>query len=141
MDYLKTAITALMALQLLWLCYSDIRFRRISNPLVAGLLVCAVALGFLVNGRPALYAPLLILAVGFVLFCLRVAGGGDVKVMAALAVALTPAQAADFVLLTALLGGVVAVAGMLLSYSRIRQQGVPYGVAIAAAFLLLQLAP
>lgn len=90
-------------------------------------------------------------------------GGGDVKLMAALCIGLSPFDSYRFVIATAVSGGVLAVAYLVLSLSprgprktrrtpllrrivaveswRIRKRGpLPYGVAIAAggAFVLLQ---
>ena len=89
-------------------------------------------------------------------------GGGDTKIMTAMAVGLAPFDIYRFVVATAVAGGVLAVAYFLLSYRvhgnrgsqplsllrrvaaieswRIRRRGsMPYGVAIAAggAFVLL----
>jgi len=83
-------------------------------------------------------------------FALRLMGGGDVKLIAVLALWVGWAALADFAVLVALLGGVfsllVYVARKLRLYlpwrQRIRtprlfQEGapIPYGVAIAGAFL------
>jgi prepilin peptidase CpaA len=71
------------------------------------------------------------------LFALRAMGGGDVKLLTALALWLRPAWFAELVVIMALLGGVLAmvVAGWHLARHRQTPVAVPYGVAIAAAGL------
>jgi prepilin peptidase CpaA len=89
-------------------------------------------------------------------------GGGDVKIMSALAVGLSPLDSCRFVIATAVAGGLLGIAYLLLSLRlqglhrarrksllgrvaaveawRIRRRGsLPYGIAIAAggAFVLL----
>jgi prepilin peptidase CpaA len=51
-----------------------------------------------------------LLAVGFVLFALRVTGGGDAKLLAATALWAGPALLPEFIFVTALAGGAVALA-------------------------------
>ncbi len=107
--------------------------------------------------------------IGLLLFLLLIVcysrgliGGGDVKLMTALAIGLPPSDCYRFVVATALAGGILGVAYLLLSRSlwarrklraksllgrvmaveswRIRRRGpLPYGVAIAVAggFVLL----
>ena len=106
---------------------------------------------------------LLLFAVLLVLFARGMLGGGDVKLMTAIAVGLSPFDCYRFVVATALFGGLLAVGYLLLSRTtrrapaitrrsllgriftvegwRIRRRGpLPYAVAIAAggAFVLLQ---
>ena len=91
------------------------------------------------------------LAVGMGLFALRVIGGGDAKLMAALALWMGPDAVLIFVLWTAVAGGLFSLA-LILSRARFsafapslpRWAGrllapggdIPYGVAIAAGALL-----
>ena len=133
---MQTFIIVLMALQLLWVGYSDVRFRLIPNVLVLMLMLSAVVLGWITHQQLNLWPAFGILLAGFVLFCLRIVGAGDVKLMSALAISLTPLQAWDFILLTALCGGLVVVVGLLCAFRQLRKKGVPYGVAISMGFLL-----
>ncbi|CNH45956.1 putative tight adherance operon protein [Yersinia pekkanenii] len=63
-------------------------------------------------------------------------GGGDVKLITVLLFALTTAQSLDFIIYTAIMGGVVMIAGLLVNKKDIQQRGVPYAVAISLGFLL-----
>jgi prepilin peptidase CpaA len=92
-----------------------------------------------------------ILTVGIVLFALRVAGGGDVKLLAATALWAGPAQIVPFLLLVSVTGAVLAMAaashlhfirpwpsGALAPDQEAAvklRQSVPYGIAIAAGGL------
>lgn len=99
-----------------------------------------------------------VLAVGFVLFALRTLGGGDAKLMAAVSVWAGPGLLIEFVLLTSLVGGALAIflwlrhrlsrspylAAFAVSEASpdFAKQPMPYGVAIFAggvyvAFTLL----
>jgi prepilin peptidase CpaA len=88
-----------------------------------------------------------VLAIGFVMFAMRWAGGGDVKLLAAVSLWAGPNQILAFILLTTLAGGLLAaLTGSHLRYLRPWPSGalapdeaqaiklrtsVPYGIAIA----------
>jgi prepilin peptidase CpaA len=85
-------------------------------------------------------AALLVLLVGFILFARSLFGGGDVKLMAAMALWTGFVALPRFVLITTLAGGILALAFLILRYAR-RSTGegldrrLPYGIAIAAGGL------
>lgn len=93
-------------------------------------------------------------AIGFIIFILRVMGGGDVKLLAAVMLWIGQKEAMMFLFLVGVLGGALAL--LLLAgrpivpwlYSRFRNpppiprvltmgEPVPYGLAIAGALLIL----
>ena len=128
----------LLAVLLLMAAWTDIKTRTISNELNATIALLAIVFWFVI-GEPL---PDIALRVGVAvgvfalfagLFMLRMMGGGDVKMIAALALWL-PINAL-FVMLTvmALAGGVITV--VLLIRQRWRPNAgrpeIPYGVAIA----------
>ncbi|HEB4799286.1 TPA: tight adherance operon protein, partial [Yersinia enterocolitica] len=76
------------------------------------------------------------LLIGYIIFYFDLIGGGDVKLITVLLFALTTTQSLDFILYTAIMGGVVMIIGMLVNREDIKQRGVPYAVAISAGFLL-----
>lgn len=163
-----------LMLALVWVVFSDLLYRRISNRLVLCLLVLwlahplMAALGFgswlqqpnwlqVYVGWPLLGA-VLVLLVGYALFAIGRVGAGDVKLMAVLMLWAGP-QGVPFLMVTSLLGGVLALAmpllGMLelalahgvirlnavlpgsklplpLIFGSDRPKGIPYGLAIAA---------
>ena len=95
---------------------------------------------------------LVALAVGFLMFTMRWIGGGDAKLFAATALIFGPHLLLDYTLLAAILGGVMAVTllvmrqlplptpfstqGWLIRLHDARE-GIPYGVALAIAALVI----
>jgi prepilin peptidase CpaA len=71
------------------------------------------------------------------LFAIRAMGGGDVKLLTALALWIQPGDFLQLLLMMALLGGILTI--VLGGWHAIRRQkeklSIPYGVAIAAAGL------
>ena len=101
----------------------------------------------------ALAAAAAVFAAGFALFAFRIAGGGDVKLLTAAALWAGPAQIFEFLMVTALGGGLLAAFlaarawrhdaeanpdGTLgLRLFAIRTTKVPYGAAIALGGLYI----
>lgn len=115
----------------------DLRSRTIPNLLPAILLVGFVPAVWAAGvglGEVAMHvvAAILVFAGAAVLFALRAWGGGDAKLVAAVALWVGVAALPRFVAVMALAGGVLAVIMLLLQGRRAK---VPYGVAIAAAGL------
>lgn len=130
-----------------WAAVHDARTFTIPNriPLSAvGLYGAWLATGTAGHPLSSLLVAAIVLAGGFVLFSLRFLGGGDAKLMAAVALWAGPALILDFILWTGLAGGTIA-GGMLLAGLKrrvttgstvvdgvpLRAQRLPYGVAIA----------
>ena len=116
------------------------------------LLLWAAGIYFLpIHVVPALGAGAVILLVGLGFFALGLMGGGDIKLLAVLALWTGwNIATVNFLVLTAFVGGVLVVAlliiralanailkGRNLPRILIPKQPVPYGLAIAGAFLLL----
>ena len=151
---------------LFWACFAglclaaavcDVRSYRIPNAIsvaILGLYVVRLVVsdlwaealdGFLVMGA--------VLSIGFVLFALRWLGGGDVKLMSVVALWSGGEEIFRIFYTIALTGGVMALALLVYltcvalsakvknakSRGRIRNQKLPYGVAIAAGALDLSL--
>ncbi len=153
---LVLAALALLALCLAAAAVSDMVKYRIPNMLCLGVAGAFVLYAF---GAPLTLAALgahaaaglAVLVVGTLAFAMRIMGGGDAKLMAAVALWLGWQGLPPFLLLMALIGGAL---GLLLLLARRlgpqpvpdgrwwslllrRQSGVPYGVAIALAALVL----
>lgn len=116
---------------------SDLRSRTIPNFMPVLLLVAFIpAAWFAGYGWPQalshLGAAAMVFAVAVLLFALRVWGGGDAKLVAAVALWIGFTALSRFVVIMALAGGVLALV-MLLIYGR--RARVPYGIAIAIAGL------
>lgn len=94
-----------------------------------------------------------VFAAGVVIFALRWAGGGDVKLMTVLALWAGPAQVMPFLVYTGFLGGMLAlllvmvrpIAGRMVKAEEVEklprilrhQEPLPYGLAITTSFLII----
>jgi len=135
----------------------DVMTYRISNKLVAvmavsyALLAPLTGLGLQQLGMSAVAAAA-VLGGGFWLFTIGAIGGGDAKFAAAAALWLGHELVPAFILATAVAGGVVAVALLFLQHVKLPstvmsvswverildgRSGVPYGLALSAAALVL----
>ncbi len=130
---------------------TDARRYIIPNWTVLAVILLYFMAFFLLPGRinllSGIYAGLGCFAVGYLIFILRIMGGGDVKLISALALWTGLETLLDFIFLTAIIGGVLTI--LLLIIRRIKRssaslprllrkgQPVPYGIAIALAFLTL----
>jgi prepilin peptidase CpaA len=142
-DTIRYALLAALAIALVTAACTDLAHRRIANWLNA-----AIALGaplfWLASGLdlwPGVALQLGIALATFALllglFALRAMGGGDVKLLTALALWIAPALYLKLIVLMALLGGALTLALGFWHIVRRRKDSVtvPYGVAIALAGL------
>jgi len=145
--YLVFAMFAVMA-------YDASKF-IIPNWLVGSLLlvypIALVLANFAVDWKMDLLGMLLMFAIGYVIFALRLMGGGDVKLIIVLALWVGWEKLAMFGFNFAVLGGVLSIVILLVrkiiphmvsdkgKLPRIfkNKQPVPYGLAIAGAFLMM----
>ncbi|HEY6869104.1 MAG TPA: prepilin peptidase [Novosphingobium sp.] len=137
-------LVAVLAIGLLTAAFTDLRRRQIDNWLNAAIALTAPAFWW-ASGLalwPGVAWQLGLGLVAFVLlaglFALRVMGGGDVKLLAALALWVRPEHFLWLVMVMSLVGGLLTVVFGAWHIAR-RQQGriaIPYGVAICAAGLL-----
>lgn len=137
MEIIKISLIVLLICQLIFVCYSDIIYRIVSNKIIITIVLNAIGIGFSINETVNLAIPLFVLLIGYIIFHFKFIGGGDVKLITALLLALTAEQSLDFILYTAMMGGVVMIIGLLVNKKDIQQRGVPYAVAIAFGFLLV----
>ncbi|WP_221714835.1 A24 family peptidase [Sphingobium xanthum] len=141
--WLPSLLSATLALLLLWGAATDLRSRIISNKLnifialLAPLWWWANGLSFYPDIVWQLVLAFLVFALFAGLFALGMMGGGDVKMLGALALWLPLPQMANLIILMALLGGLVTVVTVIhhSATRRIGRPEIPYGVAIALAGL------
>jgi prepilin peptidase CpaA len=140
---LKYGLLAALATALVVAAVTDLRSRRIGNELNAAIALAAplfwwssgLSLWTGVAGQLAVATVTFAICAG--LFAIRAMGGGDVKLLTALALWIEPALFGRLIVGMALLGGILTL-GMLLgrAFRGGREQlAVPYGVAIAIAGL------
>jgi prepilin peptidase CpaA len=150
---IHSAVLAGFVALLIWAAASDIRAFLIPNRLC--LAIAALWPAFvLTDPAPAWAAAALTalatLAVGLALFSARLMGGGDVKLMAAVALWAGPQSMLAFVLVTSVVGGLLSLfmlAASRFQWAAARPDGterrsffrihVPYGAAIAAGGLFV----
>ncbi|MAW98862.1 MAG: peptidase [Sphingomonas sp.] len=138
------ALLALLVALLLWAGVEDVRRREIANWKNAVIALLA-PLWWVALGLPLWPAMAIQFALGVVVlllfglaFALGQMGGGDVKLLAALALWLPLRPLISMLVLMALIGGVLTLTMMAGRYLR-RSEGpleVPYGVAIVLACLI-----
>jgi prepilin peptidase CpaA len=141
---LTMAMLALLGLLLLWAAATDIRSRIISNRLNLAIALLAVP-WWLVAGLSGQDILLQIGAAAAVLllfgccFALGMMGGGDVKLLAALALWLPLGAMLSMLVWMAIAGGVLTI-GMVVAHklrNAPNRPEIPYGVAIVASALLI----
>ncbi len=136
-------LLAALALSLLFAAYTDLRERIIENWLNLGIALCA-PLFWWTTGQSIWPSMAIQLAFGFgvtivfaLVFALGAMGGGDVKLIGALALWIAPWDFVNFLLIMSILGGVLTLV-MAIRHRMLKAETpleVPYGVAIALAGL------
>jgi prepilin peptidase CpaA len=132
-----------LAIALLFAAYTDWRWRKIANWLTAAIALTA-PLFWLTSGLglwPGVAIQIGMALAAFAtlagLFAMRMMGGGDVKLLAALALWIAPADYLAMLLVMAIVGGVLTI--FIGAWNVMQRQpgklSVPYGIAIAIAGL------
>lgn len=152
---LNVTVASFWAL-MLYAAFSDLRSYTLPN-FISILLVVGFCVMMAVIGPPLdavlwhLGVGAAVFAVGLILFATNIFGGGDVKVIAALALWFGPNNFLAFFTMMAIFGGILA--GLLLLFRSFKlpeewlrhrtvrglhdkSEGVPYGIAIAIAALM-----
>ncbi|PSW07391.1 A24 family peptidase [Photobacterium lipolyticum] len=136
------SLLSLLGLIVLYVSYSDIRYRLIPNWVCVVIfslsLLLAIEQHQVIVG---LLSTTIVFCTSLLLFYFRIIAAGDGKLAAALAAALLPGQLLNAVILTLLAGG--ALAAFYLIKDRLilkkkpgEDRGLPYGVAISFGFYL-----
>ena len=143
-DFLAVALPIVLGLLLVSCGIEDARTREIANAKNAAIALLAPVWWFAIgmDPWPGMAVQLLAAAIVFALFvgafALGQMGGGDVKLIGALALWLAPLNLVSMLIAMSLVGGVLTL--VFLIDAKWRRHGaaveVPYGVAIAIAGLL-----
>ena len=141
-DFLDWLLPAWLGLMLVWAGIEDVRTREIANWKNA-VIAMAAPLWWWSQGLPLWPGVAQQCALALVVFALFVAafhfgmmGGGDVKLIGAIALWLPMQPLLWMLMVMSLAGGVVTLAIVIEGRLRKRDVEVPYGVAIAIAGLL-----
>jgi prepilin peptidase CpaA len=140
-DPIRYGLLGALAIALLVAAFTDLRSRHIGNWLNAAIALSAPlywwASGLSLWPGVALQLSVAVatFAVLAVLFALRAMGGGDVKLLTALALWVEPTLFLKLVILMALIGGVLTVVFGAWHVMRRRKDrlAIPYGVGVALA--------
>ena len=118
--------------------YTDVRDYRIPNWLTIGLAIVVLALslrqgpvGFGVSF--AIFGTVLL--IGAVAFCLKMLGGGDMKLAAAAAAGIGYPDFVSFLVYTLLAGGVLGI--IVAAIRRRLREKIPYAIAITAGVVAI----
>lgn len=142
-DPFKYGLLACLAIALLVAAFTDLRSRQIGNWLNAAIAIGAPVFwwagGLALWPDIALQAGVALAAFAVLagLFAIGAMGGGDVKLLTALALWIEPAWFLKLLVVMALLGGVLTIvfAAWHMVRGRKERLAIPYGVAIACAGL------
>ncbi len=136
-------LLAALAIALVIAAFTDFRSRQIANWLTGAIALAAPlfwwssGLGLWPDVAVQIGLAMIAFAALAGLFALRVMGGGDVKLLSALALWIAPSDYLAMLIVMALVGGVLTL--IVGSWNVMRRQAgrlsVPYGIAIAAAGL------
>lgn len=142
-QYLHYGLLAALAIALLFAAFTDLRQRLIHNWLNAGIALAAPlfwwssGLDLWPGVALQLGVALAAFAVFAGLFALRMMGGGDVKLLTAVALWIEPTWFLKMLIVMALAGGALTIIMAAIHIMRRQRErlAVPYGVAIAIAGL------
>lgn len=142
-EFLHYGLLAGLAIALLFAAFTDLRRRQIDNWLNAGIALAAPAFWWAsgLDLWPGIALQLGVALAAFAvfagLFALKMMGGGDVKLLTALALWIEPSWFLKLLVVMALAGGILTI--LVGAWHIMRRQrdriAVPYGVAIAAGGL------
>lgn len=144
-EYFKLALLGALGILLIAACVTDLRSRIISNRL--NLTIAAMApLWWVASGLELwpgmavqLGVALIVFALFTTLFAMGCMGGGDVKLLGALALWFPWPSVLSMLIIMALLGGLVTIVTVIhhRMTRRLGQPQIPYGIAISVAALWL----
>lgn len=143
-NFIVYGLVGALAIALLVAAFTDIRRRQIDNWLTAAIALGAPAywwaagLSLWPDVAMMVGVALLSFMVLAGLFALKLMGGGDVKLLTALALWLAPLSFLKLLVIMSLIGGVLTILMAMWHFTvtRRRDAKIPYGVAIAAAGLI-----
>ena len=135
MNWLINVLVVITLLLLIRLSISDVRSRIISNRTVLLLLIVTIPLSLLKYQTIFVIPALCALAIGFIIFYLGAMGAGDIKLISVLMLIIPHNEIIYFFFFTAFFGLLLIIVGWLFFRKSIKENGLPYGVAISLGFM------
>lgn len=121
---------------LIYISYSDVRYRKIPNAFIIVLFFLSVTQSILVYKDLQILMPVIVLIIGFVLSSMHLIGAGDVKLATVLLFSLPESSNQIFLILVAMCGLPLVISLLIFNFfTKKNIKTVPYGVAIAAGYL------
>lgn len=132
-------LTIAISIILMFVCYTDIRCRKITNATTLLIFSLSLLLAFYHPEALSLTLLLLLFFLGFVLSLVGVIGAGDVKLVCALSTGLSTTEIGDFLFLMGMAGIPLTLLTCLYYrlFSRNNVITIPYGIAICSGYWLL----
>ncbi|WP_233113381.1 A24 family peptidase [Aggregatibacter actinomycetemcomitans] len=136
MNWLINTLVVITILLLTTLSVTDIRSRIISNRVVLFLLFVIIPFSLLKYQAIFVIPALCTLIIGFLLFSLHFIGAGDIKLASVLMLAVPSDEIFSFFFFTTFAGLGLIIIGWLFFRESIKENGLPYGVAISLGFMI-----
>lgn len=136
---LSLILVILACLVLIFAAARDVRSLTIPNYLVVILTLLSLINAITIGSWSSLgwIGALICLAIGFLLWKLGLMGAGDVKLASACLLWL-PGMVSDFLILTAILGGLLSLGYLIVGYFRKKKfDKIPYGLPLALATIAI----
>ncbi|MCO6523986.1 MAG: prepilin peptidase [Candidatus Schmidhempelia sp.] len=123
---------------LAYICYTDIKFRKIYNVTIVCLLVLVLVCAYFYKWMPNWQSALLIFFCGLVLFYIGGIGAGDIKLLSVLSLSIPKEYILDFLLLVGFSGlPLILVVLIIYHFCGRKNKSLPYGVAICVGYFIL----
>ncbi|WP_392564698.1 prepilin peptidase [Orbus wheelerorum] len=119
------------------ICYTDIRYRIISNKQVIVLLIIILLNYLFSNGELSYITAIIFLVIGMILFYIGVVGAGDIKLISVLLLSIPNNEIIDFLTIMALLGLPLALIALIKKMMTKTKTTIPYGVAISLSYIII----
>lgn len=139
-EYWKTLLPTFVYGVLVYAVFTDIRFRLIPN-WISIVIICAFIGFYVTSNDPSLsaghfFVSFIVLTALLPLFAFKKMGAGDIKLISALSLWMGPTHIVEFLSLTALLGGMIAILYLVRTYVAMGLVFMPvYGGVLASACL------
>lgn len=118
------------------IAFTDICARTINNRDIAILFAALCTLILFTGKMPNMILAIAVLGIGILFFLDNIMGAGDIKLLSVLSLPFDWSSFFSFLITTALIGGLIALVGIIFFRQATLRLGIPYGVAIAIAFAL-----
>lgn len=137
MTLLNNFCLSITWLILITVCYSDIRYRIISNKQVIILLTIILLNYLFSSGELSYISAIIFLIIGIFLFYFGLVGAGDIKLISVLLLSIPNNEIMDFLMIMALLGIPLALIVLIKKIFTKTKSTIPYGIAISLSYMIV----